>query len=213
MRRGTLVAALAAVLLSAAPAGAAVVTMRVNGSCFRQHADLIRVNGAGFDPGARYRVTVNGTTFRHGRVGARGALAAAFAAPGAGRSGERALRIAIDDGNNSTSVVVRTTRFAAWFAPTRGNPERMLVRFGVLGFGAGRTVYLHWVRPNGRVRRTAALGRTQGPCGRLTTGLRRLFPFGALLPGNWRLQLDTRPTYSPRTVPRYPIVVPILPPR
>jgi hypothetical protein len=208
-----LVAALAAALLSAAPAGAAVVTIRVNGSCFRQYADLIRVNGAGFDPDSPYRVTVNGTTFRRGRVGARGAVAAAFPAPGAGRAGERALRIEITDGLNATSVFVRTTRFAAFFAPTRGNPETLRVRFSVLGFGPGRTVYLHWVRPNGLVRRTAALGRTQGPCGRLTTGLRRLFPFGSLLPGNWRLQFDTRQAYSSRTVPRYPIVVPIVPPR
>jgi hypothetical protein len=203
--------ALALTLAAAAPADAA--SIRVNGSCFRQHADVIRVSGSEFDPNASYRIRVNGVTVRRGLVGARGLISASFTAPSAGRAGERALRIEVTDGLTSPALNVRVTRFAASFAPTRGNPATLRVRFSVLGFGAGKTVYLHWVRPNGRVRRTKSLGRTQGPCGRLTTGLRRLFPFTGLLPGNWRLQFDTRATYSRGTVPRYPIIVPVLPPR
>jgi hypothetical protein len=209
MRRALPAAALA--LAVAAPAEAA--SIRVNGSCFRQHADVIRISGEEFDPDSPYRITANGTLVRRGRVGARGLISTSFTAPAAGRAGERALKIEVSDGLHSTSVNVRTTRFAASFAPTRGNPDTLRVRFSVLGFGAARTVYVHWVRPNGTVRRSAALGRTEGPCGRLTTRLRRLFPFGSIVPGNWRLQFDTRSAYSPRTVPRYPIIVPVVPPR
>ena len=81
------------------------------------------------------------------------------------------------------------------------------MRFRLLGFGPG-TAYLHWVDPDGVVRRTATLGRTRGACGHFTTGLWRIFPFPARV-GSWRLQFDLRRRYSASAVPRYPLVVPV----
>jgi hypothetical protein len=62
------------------------------------------------------------------------------------------------------------------------------VRFRLYGIGAGRPpISLTWIDPRGRLRRTVAIGRASGPCGRLTTRRRRLLPF-APMRGTWRLR-------------------------
>jgi hypothetical protein len=56
-------------------------------------------------------------------------------------------------------------------------------------------VYLHYVRPNGKLKRTVRLGRAQGVCGEIArTSRRKLFPFRAER-GTWHLQFDTRKRY------------------
>jgi hypothetical protein len=87
--------------------------------------------------------------------------------------------------------------FGADFAPSRGDPQRLRVRFTVARFGRNRPVYLHYIGPNHHLKRTVRLGTARGRCGYLRTGLRRLFPFTAR-PGTWRLRFDTRANYRVR---------------
>ena len=72
------------------------------------------------------------------------------------------------------------------------------MRFKVFGFGlvtANPIVYLHYVRPNGKLKRTIRLGRAQGVCGQIKrTARKKLFPFSAER-GKWKLQFDTRRRY------------------
>ena len=72
------------------------------------------------------------------------------------------------------------------------------MRFKVFGFGlvtANPIVYLHYVRPNGKLKRTIRLGSAQGVCGQIKrTSRKKLFPFSAER-GKWKLQFDTRKRY------------------
>jgi hypothetical protein len=93
--------------------------------------------------------------------------------------------------------------FGADFAPSRGDPQRLRVRFTVYKFGRNRPIYLHYIGPNRHLKRTVFLGTTSGLCGYLRTGYRRLFPFTARA-GTWRLRFDIRRYY--RVVARRPYV-------
>ena len=73
----------------------------------------------------------------------------------------------------------RCHAFGADFAPSRGDPQRLRVRFTVYKFGRNRPIYLHYIGPNRHLKRTVFLGTTRGLCGYLRTGYRRLFPFTA----------------------------------
>jgi hypothetical protein len=101
------------------------------------------------------------------------------------------------------SPSARCRPFGADFAPSRGDPQRLRVRFVVAGFGRNRPVYVHYVGPNHHLKRTVRLGTSRGRCGFLRTGYRRLFPFVAR-PGTWRLQFTTRRNYRVR--PQRPFV-------
>ncbi len=96
----------------------------------------------------------------------------------------------------------RVTKVFADFVPGRGNPSTLKVRFTVNGFGLlldEPNVYVHYVRPNGRLARTVRLGKARGPCGRITrTSKRALFAFSAER-GRWILQFDTNALYQRAT--------------
>ena len=88
----------------------------------------------------------------------------------------------------------RCHAFGADFAPSRGDPQRLRVRFTVYKFGRNRPIYLHYIGPNKHLKRTVFLGTARGLCGYLRTGYRKLFPFTAN-PGTWRLRFDIRRYY------------------
>jgi hypothetical protein len=91
----------------------------------------------------------------------------------------------------------RCVPFGADYAPSRGDPQCLRVRFTVAQCGRNRPIYLHYIGPNRHLKRTVFLGTARGLCGYLRTGLRRLFPFTAR-PGTWRLRFDTRRNYRVR---------------
>ena len=80
------------------------------------------------------------------------------------------------------------------------------MRFSAYGFGVATpagasmpTVYVHYVDPRGKLRRTISLGAGTTPCGTIVqTTLRRLFPFNPRR-GRWTLQFDTSRTYRRAT--------------
>jgi hypothetical protein len=207
--RSAALAGLLAALL--APASALAATVSTPQACYssRQPVDYV---GTEFRRGARYTVYVQGRQVAAGRVSAFGDLSGSFRAPvpARGRPGERSFLLTVTDGVRRASARFRSTIFGADYRPDTGDPATLRVRFYAFDFGRGRTVYLHYVQPNRRLRKTVVLGRTAGPCGTVSTPLLRIFPFRAG-PGEWRLQFDARQAYDatpPRPYVR--LVVPIL---
>jgi hypothetical protein len=195
-----LVVAVAA-LAAAAPASAA--TVQTSLPCYLENRD-VQITGSAFTPGATYTVLRDGQAIGTGKVAADGSVAGTFPAgaldPGLA---ERSFDLAVSDGTNQATTSFRVSRFVAEFAPTRGNPASLRVRFSVFGFGrVGLPIYVHYRQPGGRIAETVLLGHTQGACGSIQqTRKRRLFPFrpGA---GRWKLQFDTQKRYSATAVPR-----------
>lgn len=190
-------------------AGAATVSTPERCYSSREPVDYV---GTEFRPGARFTVLLAGRQVDTGRVSSFGDLAGDFKAPvpDARPAGERTFTLTVTDGQRRATTRFRSTKFGADYRPDRGNPATLRVRFYAFDFGAGRTVYLHYIRPNRRHRLTIKLGPTGGPCGTMVSGLRRIFPFPAA-PGSWRLQFDAVAKYDatpPRPFVR--LIVPVL---
>jgi hypothetical protein len=200
-----------ALALPAAPAAAAP-TVTIPERCY-QARKVVDFAGVGFRARQRYVAAVSGRVVRRGTVSTVGDLSGSFPAPRPRPSGpgERTFTLRIETERGQVATARFTSYvFGADYRPTRGDPATLRVRFYVVAFGLARTVYLHYIRPNRRLRQTVWLGRTRGPCGSLVTNLRRIFPFIAQ-PGDWRLQFDTSRGYdSTPARPFVRLVVPVL---
>ncbi|MFN8174713.1 MAG: hypothetical protein U0T02_06570 [Solirubrobacteraceae bacterium] len=161
---------------------------------------------AGFTPGAALGVKVDARTL--GQVHADAAGGGGFTwhpprAPGRSKGGEASHTLTV--GDTTTGIATKrfySTQFSADFSPSAGDPNRLRTRFSVYGFGAGKTLYLHYIPPGSRRSKlNRPLGRLGGACGKLRTPAKRLFPFRPQT-GRWALQFDTKRSYSSRTVPR-----------
>ncbi len=163
---------------------------------------------AGFTPGAALTVGVDARILGRTRADAAGGGAFAWSppvAPATSRGGEAAHTMTVAEGTSVATRRFNSTAFTAGFRPSSGDPRRLRTRFSAYGFGAGRTLYLHYVPPGGR--RSALdrpIGRLGGACGKLRSAAKRLFPFNPKA-GRWVLQFDTRRGYSRRSVPRYAV--------
>jgi hypothetical protein len=203
------VATAAALALAAAALAAPAPTVTTDQPCYLQGGD-VDFAGIGFPARARYRVTLAGRQVAAGTVTQFGAVGDSFRAPALATGvGERAFALAVAAGGHSASTQVYISRFSARFQPTTGDPNTLLVRFHLFGFGRARTLYLHYLGRRGRLRTTVKLGATRGACGRLETARRRLFPFRPGT-GTWRLQFDSSRRYSRKAVPRIRLAVPIV---
>ena len=184
-------------------ATAAAATVSTDRSCYLEDRQVL-VRGTGFAPGATYTVLRDGQPAGSGVVGQDGTVAGMLSS-GALEEGiaERTEALEVSDGMTSADAAFRVTKFFAGFAPTRGDPATLRVRFSIFGFGApALDVYVHYIRPNGRAARSVRLGRTTGPCGKIArTRMRRLFPFRPSA-GRWHLQFDTHRPYLPHARPR-----------
>ena len=193
----------AAWALLAVPSVASAATVQTDLPCYLENRS-VAVSGAGFTPGANFSVSRDGQAIGGGTVAADGTVTGTFAS-GALDTGiaEKAFDLAVSDGTNQAVTRFSVSRFRAEFAPSRGNPATLRVRFSVFGFGkAGLPVYVHYLKPSGGSARTVRLGLTKSACGGITrTRLRRLFPFRPAA-GRWRLQFDTRKVYKRNAVPR-----------
>lgn len=198
-----LFAALTTACGTAAVASAAAI--QVNRPCFADQddrADTVQLSGTGFTPDAPYRVLLDGRPLSGGagRTDGAGNVAGSFAAPDVPTPArQHTFRLALQEGASAPETTFTVARLTASFFPATGPPSSLLIRFSVSGFGlqgdAGPPVYLHYVRPGGRLERTIRLGMATGPCGALRTARRRLFGFAARR-GSWRLQFDTRRAYA-----------------
>ena len=187
----------------AGPSVAAGASIETNVPCYLEDRQ-VQITGSAFNPGATYTVLRDGQAIGSGTVAADGTVTGTFSSAklDAGVA-ERSYDLTVTDGQNQAATRFRVTRFVAEFAPARGDPTTLRVRFSIFGFGQpGLPIYVHYVRPGGVVARTVRLGATRGSCGSIPrTKTRRLFPFRPSA-GRWRLQFDTRKAFGKQAVPR-----------
>lgn len=196
-----------AVGLSAATAAeaSARATIALDPGCYlsKEQGSLL---GTGFRPDTSWTAKLSGTKqIGSGRTDGRGRIRARFTAPRyEGTQGTRELTLSVTDGPNVASTTFLMTPLSATFAPQSGNPATLRVRWRILGMGASRGVYVHYIRPNGKLKRTLRIGTTDAVCGALKTGRIALFPFRYEF-GRWTFQVDTNRRYSAATKPRVAI--------
>lgn len=195
----------------ALPVAAPAATVATDRACYpadRGQAALVR--GEGFAPGGQVLVLVNGGIVASTTADALGVATASVEVPDPPEEGrgahETEFRIALQQGGTTAETRARSARRLADFSPDRGDPAGLRVRFSAFGFGLARaagqrppSIYVHYVDPKGKHRRTVRLGTGRGPCGSIARTARRpLFPF---LPrnGRWTLQFDTRRRYARAT--------------
>lgn len=197
----------AAVTAAIAPVGAAAAAIQVDRACYLE-SDRAKVtlSGSGFSPGGAYQVLLDGRVLGGGTADETGLVTGTFAAPALpGARRERRYGLEVVEGANSARTAFSVSSFLADFAPARGDPRRLKVRFSGFGFGlvqkdplapVAPALFVHYVPPHRRgTVRTRRIARTSGPCGRLrATSLRRLFPFPPRT-GLWTLQFDTNRRY------------------
>jgi hypothetical protein len=188
--------------LAFAPAANAA-TLTTDTRCYQETQDVV-VSGTGFTPSGTVSITRDGVPFGTANADGAGSFQAKFPAaelPRDEREGVTALA-ATDAALNAATVRYRTTKVYADFTPDAGDPKTLTVRFTVSGFGLLRrhaSVYLHYISPGRKLRRTVRLGTALGTCGVIrTTRERHLFPFPAER-GRWILQFDTNKTYTRAT--------------
>jgi hypothetical protein len=187
-------------LAAAAPAAASAAQVQVDRPCYQDHTDTVAVSGNGFDPNQPIQVTLDGKPISTGdaTTDAAGGINGSIETPQLSGTSVHAYTLTVTQGANSATTTFSVTPFFADFTPGSGNPKTLRVRFKVFGFGlmdANPIVYLHYVRPNGKVKRTIKLGRAQGVCGQIKrTSRKKLFPFNAER-GHWKLQFDTHKAY------------------
>jgi hypothetical protein len=197
--RFTAVAA-ALFLAAALPAAASAAQIQTDQGCYQDDTGTVAVSGNGFEPNQSYQVTLDGQALPGGTgmTDAAGGVAGSFATPELAAQSEHVYTLGVVQGANAPTTTFSVTPFIADFTPGSGNPKTLRVRFNVSGFGLvarNPIVYLHYVRPNGKLKRTIKLGKAQGVCGQIKrTSRKKLFPFKAQR-GAWTLQFDTRKGY------------------
>lgn len=202
MHRLSLIALVTLAAAAASAPAAAAATLQTDTRCYQETQEVV-VRGAGFTPLATVNVARNGKVFASAQANANGAFVGKFETPEMPDDvRERLYRLSASDTINSAMTTYRATKIFANFRPGSGNPATLRVRFTINGFGLAlrrAPVYLHYVDPSGKSRRTVRLGTAAGVCGRIArTRERRLFPFTARR-GRWILQFDTRKRYERAT--------------
>ena len=199
----TILASLAATAATAPAATAATLT--TDTSCYQETQEVV-VTGIGFAPKSVVTITRDNIVLGSAQTDAKGGFRNKFDTPELPENvRERLHQLTATDAATTAQTSYRSTRIFASFTPRTGNPSTLRVRFTINGFGLvqrGSPVYLHYVRPDGKVQRTVQLGKASGVCGKITrTPQRRLFPFNAAK-GVWILQFDTRKRYERATFKR-----------
>ena len=204
-RMSLLFCALACAL--AAPAAAQAATASVDRACYPGDGSTdVRISGAGFTPDEQVQLIIGGGVVGFVNADAAGNVATTIPVPSPPQDGpsknDEGYELKLLQGAVSAATSFRSARVMGDFSPSNGRPAKLRVRFTAFGFGvatpAGQpmpTVYVHYVDPRGKVRRTVSLGAGTAPCGTIArTPLRKLFPFNPRR-GIWTLQLDTSQAY------------------
>lgn len=193
-------AALLAGALASTAAGKARIVLRPG--CYLSGASGL-LTGTGFRANGSWTAKLSGTKqIGSGDIDGRGRIRARFTAPAYhGKRGTRELTLSVTDGPRVASTTFLMTPLDASFTPRTGDPATLRVRWRVLGLGARRGAYVHYLNPRGKHRHTIRIGTTRGRCGSLRTGPIALFPFRYGY-GTWTLQVDSRRRFSRTTTPR-----------
>jgi hypothetical protein len=204
MRRIAAALPLSLALFAAGPAHAAVVT--TDRACYLEtRSTNVTVNGTGFAASRPYTVALDGVPLATGPTAAAtnadGQMQGTISPPtllSTEHEATHTIGVAVDGVAAATTFTV--TKFSANFSPSTRIAPDSRVRFSVYGFALSSPnpdVYLHYVDPAGRLRRTVRLGAARGQCGSIArTAKRKLFPFGVPRRGKWQLQFDTSKTFT-----------------
>lgn len=204
------IAAFSAVL--ALPAGALGATASTDRACYNADGtDAVTVNGSGFDPGSVVNVLIDKKVSSVLTAGADGTVSTKLPVPNPPTGGPTAydrgyeLRLEQAGSGNAAATTFNAVDRIADYTPGNASTSGK-VRFMAFGFAwnvAPGTpmpfIYLHYVDPRGKVKKTVALGQAQGPCGalRMTKKL-KVFPF-VPRKGKWTLQFDASKPYVKST--------------
>lgn len=192
---------------AAAPWGAVaradqVPTITTDRGCYVV-GQTVQLSGSGFGPYRSYVVSIDGVYLGSRYTDGTGSFSVPLH-PGGLPAGaaEHYDPVDVTDGTTSAQTSFMLTRSAGFrIANLRGSGVGTLAgRFVVWGFsltGVTKPVYLHYLSPAGKLRKTTWLGTTRGACGYVRTPVRRIFPFNASA-GTWTLQVDTQQPYSRR---------------
>jgi hypothetical protein len=194
-----------AALLFAVPASADAASVTSGRGCFVNNGTKTAANLeiTGFVPSSVVRVSLDGVKVVDTQVGADGSLAGSIPVP-ALSSGvqEMSHNVTVTDGTTTVTTPVRISRITADITPSAGNPKTLKVSFSAFGMNLVKSkqkVYVHYITPGGKLKKTIMIGTAQGPCGHiLKTKKRKLFNFTAQR-GTWTLQTDTSKKYHKRT--------------
>jgi hypothetical protein len=166
-----------------------------------QPGSHVRVNATGFTPHMTLALKLNGNpagSIDATTTDAAGNVSFRIVAPAT----TGGVTILASDTTNSATAAFTVTNFGAFYRPLEGRPRRA-VRVSLDGWGAGATVYLHYVRAgDARSRKTVRVATVGGSCGSGSARLAHLYPFSPGR-GTWRLQFDTSRAYSSHTRPQY----------
>jgi len=203
MQRALVFVLVLAASLMTAPA-ALGATLATTTRCYQELQDVV-VSGTGYAPMGKIAISRDGEPFGTADADAAGNFTVKFPAAELGRGVRESVSTltAIDAALNTASTRYRTSKIFADFAPAKGDPRTLTVRFEVNGFGLLRrnaSVYLHYINPRGKGVRTVRLGTARGTCGKITrTRERHLFPFPEPERGRWILQFDTNSKFTRAT--------------
>ncbi|MDX6705471.1 MAG: hypothetical protein QOF69_2799 [Solirubrobacteraceae bacterium] len=180
------------------PATASAATLTTDTGCYQETGEVV-LSGAGYTPLTTVSVARDSKPLGTAETDANGAFQRKFETPELPRNArEKLYELSATDPLNVAYTRYRATKVFADFVPPTGNPKTLKVRFSVNGFGLVSrrpSVFLHYVGPRGKARRTVRLGMATGVCGLIRqTRERHLFPFDPQR-GNWILQFDTNRTY------------------
>src|SRR5688500_3234200 len=137
-------------------------TLATTTRCYQELQDVV-VSGTGYAPMGKIAISRDGEPFGTADADAAGNFTVKFPAAELGRGVRESVSplTAIDAALNTASTRYRTSKIFADFAPAKGDPRTLTVRFEVNGFGLLRrnaSVYLHYINPRGKGVRTVRLG-------------------------------------------------------
>ncbi len=208
MRRRVAQIVIAAALVALALAASAqAAQIRVDRGCYPGTDTVpVKVTGEGYVGGEPFMVLIDGGVVSSGTADAAGNVAFEMTAPPPPERGKQAYdagyKLEIKQGPVTSSTQFRTAQVFSDFNPGTGDLATLRVRFSAFGFGLATPpggkqpeIFVHYIDPKGKARKTISLGRGNGPCGSIRrTAKRRLFPFRPS-DGTWALQFDTQRRY------------------
>ena len=198
---------LAAALALCVPAAAQAATIDAAKRCYF-NGDTVVLKGSGFAPDGPVTFTVNGrrtsgTVITDGN----GDFEANYEPPATADEDRLVIRASDSEGTVAKKRIFVTTERRVTADPAQTtNVRTWKAVFRLYGFGRGKA-FVHYVAPNGKLRKTVKLGKLRGPCGRRKTDKRRVLPFANPDFGVWKLQFDTRRRFDRDTAKKRVIPV------
>jgi hypothetical protein len=192
-----------AVVALAAPAAAPAASLSVDKSCYGP-GEQVKFSGGGYTASGPVSLSVSGQQLGVTDANPVGEIAASIPAPSIKGKQRTDVFTAADQTNLAltATVPVKLTSLNVKVTPKNGDPSKAK-RIVARGFTTGRTLYAHVRR--GSSKRNVKVGKLKGACKTLSVK-RKLFLANAQA-GVYKVQFDTKRTYSAKTVPQVSFLV------